>query len=74
MPTFTKYITILLIILFRFSDLSYSQVFTRKMTLSEVIETAKKNSPEAFIARHTFKASYWQYRTFKADLMPSLSL
>lgn len=69
-----KYIAILLLILLQISNLGYSQVVTRKMTLSEVIETAKKKSPDAFIARHRFKASYWQYRTFQSDLMPSLSL
>lgn len=51
-----------------------AQKTTRKMTLQDVVRTARESSPDAFIARHRFKASYWQYRTFQAELMPSLVL
>ncbi|PIQ28085.1 MAG: hypothetical protein COW63_14930, partial [Bacteroidetes bacterium CG18_big_fil_WC_8_21_14_2_50_41_14] len=34
-------------------------------TLQEVIRLAQDQSPDAQIARHRFKSSYWQYRNFK---------
>jgi len=43
-------------------------------SLDEIIQLAKDQSPDAFSAKHTFKSSYWEYRTYKADLLPSLSL
>ncbi|WP_092440531.1 TolC family protein [Williamwhitmania taraxaci] len=43
-------------------------------TLDDIIQLAKDQSPDAFRAKHTFRASYWEYRTYKADLLPSLSL
>jgi outer membrane protein TolC len=45
-----------------------------KMTLEDVISTARDQSPSAQVARHSFLADYWRYRTYKAQLLPSLSL
>ncbi len=45
-----------------------------KLTLDEAIELAEVQSPNALMAKHTFRASYWQYRTFQAKYRPSLSL
>ncbi len=45
-----------------------------KLTLDEAIELAEVQSPNALMAKHTFRASYWQYRTFQARYRPSLSL
>lgn len=45
-----------------------------KYTLKEVIEIAQKQSPDALKAKHSFLASYWGYRTFKAEYLPNLSL
>ncbi|NTV19370.1 MAG: TolC family protein, partial [Bacteroidales bacterium] len=44
------------------------------MSLDEVIETARDQSPSALVAKHNFLASYWQFRAFKAQLLPSLNL
>ncbi|HLN21171.1 MAG TPA: TolC family protein [Bacteroidales bacterium] len=46
----------------------------RQLTLDEVIKIAEEQSPNAFIAKHRFRASYWQYRTFEAEYRPSLTL
>jgi outer membrane protein TolC len=46
----------------------------RKLTFSEVIKIAEDQSPNALMAKHRYRASYWQYRTFKAEYMPSLTL
>lgn len=41
-------------------------------TIDEVIELAKEQSPEGIQAKHSFRASYWQYRSYKAGFLPSL--
>ncbi len=48
----------------------------RVMTLSldEVIEIAKNQSPQAILAQHRFRASYWQHRSYRAEFLPSLNL
>jgi outer membrane protein TolC len=46
----------------------------KRLTLDEVISLAAEQSPNALIAKHRFRASYWQYRTFVADYRPILSL
>lgn len=43
-------------------------------SLEDIIQLAKDQSPDAMRAKHSFRASYWEYRTYKADLLPSLSL
>jgi len=46
----------------------------KKLTFDEVIKLAETQSPNALIAQHRFRASYWQYRTFVAEYRPSLTL
>ncbi len=46
----------------------------RLLSLNEVIDMAVHKSPRAIMARHTFRASYWSFRSFKANYLPSLSL
>ncbi|MDR1129651.1 MAG: TolC family protein [Prevotellaceae bacterium] len=43
-----------------------------EFTIDEVIELAKEQSPEGLLAKHSFRASYWQYRSYKAGFLPSL--
>jgi outer membrane protein TolC len=45
-----------------------------RLTLDEVIKLATDQSPNAYMAKHRFRASYWQYRTFVAEYRPTLSL
>ena len=47
-------------------------IFT--MSLEEVVGTAHSQSPSAILARHNFIVNYWQYRTYKAQFLPSLNL
>jgi outer membrane protein TolC len=58
--------------LFSFQN-SYAQELKR-LTLDDVIKLAEENSPAALMAKNRFRASYWQYRTFKAEYRPSLTL
>ena len=62
-----------LIILLIISSFSVSaQENTRWLSLQDVIEIAKKQSPDALMAKHRFRSSFWEYKTFKADYLPSL--
>ncbi|HBC78721.1 MAG TPA: TolC family protein [Bacteroidales bacterium] len=46
----------------------------KRLTLEEVLKLAEEQSPNALMAKNRFRASYWQYRTFKAEYRPSLTL
>jgi outer membrane protein len=71
MNKLTKFILVGLLALS--SQVGYGQEI-KKLTLDEVIKIAEEQSPNAMIAMHTFRASYWQYRTFVAEYRPSLTL
>src|SRR5690554_5561461 len=43
------------------------------LTLDEAIALAHKQSPQAVAARHSYRAAYWNWRTFKANYLPSLT-
>jgi len=47
---------------------------TKRLTFDEVIDLSEQQSPQAMIAKHRFRASYWQYRTFLAQYLPALTL
>ncbi len=51
-----------------------SQEPSRILTLEEAIEIARDRSPNALMARHRYRNSYWQYRTFRAGYLPNLRL
>jgi outer membrane protein TolC len=42
------------------------------LSLSDVIYIAQQQSPDALIAKHRFRRSYWEYKTFKANYLPQL--
>ncbi len=66
--------TLLIIILAAaFTPSLFSQE-VKRLSLNDVISIAAEQSPNALIAKHRFRASYWQYRTFVAEYRPSLSL
>ncbi len=46
----------------------------RYLTLEEVIRIAREQSPDALAARHRYRGSYWQHRSFKAGYLPDLRL
>ena len=43
------------------------------LTLDDAIGLAREQSPMAIMARHQFRSSYWEYRTYKASFLPSLN-
>ncbi len=44
------------------------------LSLDEVIEIARNQSPQAILAQHRFRSSYWQHRTYRAEFLPGLNL
>ena len=60
------------VLLYSFNKIDAQEV--KQLTFQEVIILAEEQSPNALIAKHRFRASYWQYRTFVAQYRPSLTL
>ena len=57
------------------SGLCAAQVVApRTLNMQQVVELAQKNSISSMSNRNTFVASYWSYRSYKAQMLPSLSL
>jgi outer membrane protein TolC len=59
---------------FLFSIQNCNAQVVKKLTFDEVIKLSEEQSPNALMAKHRFRASYWQYRTFVAQYRPSLTL
>ena len=64
--------SIIAVLLFSFKKINAQEV--KQLTFQEVITLAEEQSPNALMAKHRFRASYWQYRTFVAQYRPSLTL
>ena len=45
-----------------------------ELTLADAIARAQQHSPEAQAARHTYLAAYWNYRFYRANYLPSVTL
>lgn len=68
-----RYISLLIIgicIQFLFSHITCAQ----NLTLPIAIQIAQERSYDAQRAKFSFLASYWTYRSFKAELLPSVNL
>jgi len=65
-------ISIIAVFLISTKEISAQEV--KKLTFQEVIKLAEEQSTNALIAKHRFRASYWQYRSYKAQYLPSLTL
>ena len=48
--------------------------FAQRLTLDNAIRIAQENSYSAQVAQFSYMASYWNYRSFKAQLMPAVNL
>lgn len=71
MKKISYYLTVAAISL---SALNINAQQIKQLTFQEVIKLAEEQSPNALIAKHRFRSSYWQYRTFVAEYRPSLTL
>lgn len=63
----------LLFLLVPFTSLG-QETATRYLTLEDVVAIARTQSPDAMAARHRFRGSYWQHRSFQAGYLPGLEL
>lgn len=64
---------ILSILCFLFTTQIYAQD-KKYLTLDDVIRVASQQSLDAFINQNMYRANYWEFRYFKADRLPSLTL
>lgn len=46
----------------------------QSVSLDDVIRIAQQKSYDAQLARFSFMSSYWAYKSFRAELLPSMSL
>ena len=72
--TMKRLVTFSIIVVFLFSFQKAAAQEVKQLTFDEVIRLSEIQSPQALMARHRFKASYWSYRTFTAQYLPSLTL
>ena len=47
--------------------------YERDITLAEAIALARTQSVDAAVALNELKTAYWEYRTFRADLLPEVN-
>jgi outer membrane protein TolC len=52
----------------------YSQSDTLTLTLSDALSLAQTRSSDALIAKQNFRIDYWNYRSYKATTLPSITL
>jgi len=62
------------LLLFLFSLASFGQDNIRRLSLDEAITIARQQSPGALNAKQNFRASYWDYRSYRASNLPALGL
>ncbi len=65
-------LSIAAVLLFSAGTINAQEV--KKLTFEEVIKLAEEQSTNALMAKHRYRSSYWQYRSFKAQFLPSLTL
>lgn len=66
---------IMALIIYLFGGWQYAEAETpKRLCLQGVISRAQDNSPSAQSARHAFLAAQWQYRYYKANYLPSVTL
>ena len=56
------------------SAAGYAGGDTVRLTMSDVIRIAQESSPQAVQARNTFESAWLSYRSYKASMLPTLSL
>lgn len=65
---------LVMILLLSFCKGSGAQEKLMKLTLKEVIDLASKQSIDAFKQQNMYLSSYWQYKYYRADKLPFLSI
>jgi len=68
------FIPTLLILLAGIRGIISAQVDARKLTLQDAVGIAKDQSPDALNSKQSFRASFWEYKSFRASYLPLLQL
>jgi len=68
----TRYLILFIIFISGFSISAQTKIV--KLTLPEVIDIASRNSIDAFKQKNMYFSSYWAYKYYKANKLPSLSI
>ena len=63
-----------LLVLLNVSAAGHAGGDTVRLTMSEVIRIAQESSPQAVQARNSFESAWLSYRSYKAEMLPTLSL
>ncbi len=71
---FRPVVMLLFCLLFSLPDGLYARENPRVFTLTDVVSMAREHSPDALVARHRFRGSYWQFRSYQAGYLPNLRL
>ncbi len=66
--------TLILLTIILFPQLTCFSQGSIKLTMDDALYLAKEQSLQTFLNKHYFMADYWAYRSFKANLLPSVSL
>jgi outer membrane protein TolC len=74
MLTMKRLLLFSIIFAFLISGQDINAQVMKRLTFDEVIKLSEEQSPNALMAKHRFRSSYWQYRTFVAQYRPSLTL
>ena len=69
-----KILLLLIIVFTGFSHHISAQNESFSLSLDEVIKLGNQKSLDAFRYKNTYLSSYWEFRYYKADKLPSLSL
>ncbi len=51
-----------------------AQELEMRLTLQQTVEYARRQSPDAQNARHSFRSAYWNYKYYRANYLPALKL
>ncbi|HEY8783399.1 MAG TPA: TolC family protein [Mucilaginibacter sp.] len=69
-----KYLSTIFFLIISYNGICAGNIDTIRLTLQQVVEMAKGNSIAAKQAGTTRETKYWQWRTFKSNYQPQLSL
>ena len=64
-----KFFAFSIIASFLFSALKIDAQDIKKLTFDEVIKLAEEQSPNALMAKHRFRASYWEFKSYQAQYL-----
>lgn len=56
------------------ASLRAAQTDSLRLTLADAVSMARQTSLSAAVALNELKAAYWEYRSFRADLLPEVTL